>query len=132
MSTDEAIGPGGTRTLSPYVVLQPCREWGRVRALPSTLLGWLLKAYRLLVSPLYGDVCRFFPSCSAYGLESVTVHGAVKGTWLTARRLARCHPWNDGGIDPVPPGHRCWAEEDLPRIIHLNHPPLPPDPPQED
>lgn len=122
----------GARTLSPYVVLEPSREWGWLRALPSTVLGWLLKAYRLLISPLYGDVCRFFPSCSAYGLESVTVHGAVKGTWLTARRLARCHPWNDGGIDPVPPGHRCWAEEDLPRIIHLNHPPLPPDPPQED
>lgn len=64
---------------------------------------WFLKAYRLLISPLYGQVCRYHPSCSAYALEAVTVHGAVKGVWLGTKRLARCHPWAAGGYDPVPP-----------------------------
>ena len=67
------------------------------------LLIGLLKAYRLLISPLYGDVCRYFPSCSAYALEAVQVHGSIKGSWLAARRLARCHPWAAGGVDKVPP-----------------------------
>ena len=65
------------------------------------LIG-LLKAWRLLISPLYGDVCRYYPTCSAYALRAVGVHGAVKGSWLTVRRLLRCHPWAAGGYDPVP------------------------------
>jgi uncharacterized protein len=65
------------------------------------LIG-LLKAWRLLISPLYGNVCRYYPSCSAYALRAVSVHGAVKGSWLTIRRLLRCHPWAPGGYDPVP------------------------------
>jgi putative membrane protein insertion efficiency factor len=65
------------------------------------LIG-LLKAWRLLISPLYGDVCRYYPSCSAYALRAVSVHGAVRGSWLTVRRLLRCHPWAAGGYDPVP------------------------------
>jgi uncharacterized protein len=69
-------------------------------------LRWLLigflRAYRLLVSPLYGQVCRYHPSCSAYALEAVTERGSVIGSWLTVRRLARCHPWARGGYDPVP------------------------------
>jgi len=62
----------------------------------------LLKAYRLLISPLYGDVCRYYPSCSAYALRAVEVHGALRGSWYAARRLIRCHPWAAGGFDPVP------------------------------
>lgn len=67
------------------------------------LLIGFIRAWRLAISPLYGQVCRYHPSCSAYALEAVTVHGSVRGTWLAGRRLARCHPWSDGGYDPVPP-----------------------------
>ncbi|GAB4098983.1 membrane protein insertion efficiency factor YidD [Sinomonas halotolerans] len=103
------------------------QEWGLavVRAVwtfPQRVLILLLKAYRAVVSPLYGQVCRFFPSCSAYALEAVTVHGAVRGSYLAVRRLARCHPWNPGGLDPVPDGHRHWPEDRIPRIVVLNHP----------
>ena len=67
------------------------------------LLIGFLRAYRLLISPIYGQVCRYHPSCSAYALEAVTGHGALRGSWLAARRVARCHPWAAGGYDPVPP-----------------------------
>ncbi len=63
----------------------------------------LLKAYRFAISPLYGQVCRYHPTCSAYALEAVTVHGSLRGSWLAVRRILRCHPWNPGGYDPVPP-----------------------------
>lgn len=66
------------------------------------LIG-LLRAYRFAISPLYGQVCRYHPSCSAYALEAVTVHGSIKGSWLAMRRIARCNPWARGGYDPVPP-----------------------------
>lgn len=62
----------------------------------------LLRAYRFAISPMYGQVCRYYPSCSAYALEAVETHGALKGSWLALRRLGRCHPWTAGGIDPVP------------------------------
>jgi putative membrane protein insertion efficiency factor len=65
------------------------------------LIG-LLKLYRLLISPLYGNVCRYYPSCSAYALRAVQVHGAARGSWLAVCRLLRCHPWARGGYDPVP------------------------------
>nr|WP_308113921.1 membrane protein insertion efficiency factor YidD [Kineosporia corallincola] len=59
--------------------------------------------YRWLVSPIYGETCRFYPSCSLYALTAVQRHGALRGSWLAARRLLRCHPWNPGGVDHVPP-----------------------------
>ncbi|HNJ78540.1 MAG TPA: membrane protein insertion efficiency factor YidD [Marmoricola sp.] len=61
-----------------------------------------LKGYRLFISPLYGQVCRYHPSCSAYALEAVQIHGSLRGSWLGVRRLARCNPWALGGYDPVP------------------------------
>lgn len=62
----------------------------------------LIWAYRRTLSPLLGPRCRFYPSCSAYGFEAIKIHGALYGTYLTVRRLLRCHPWNPGGIDLVP------------------------------
>ena len=70
------------------------------------MIRWLLiravKGYRLLLSPWLGSACRFTPTCSAYSLEALERHGAAAGTYFTLARLARCHPWCDGGIDPVP------------------------------
>lgn len=80
------------------------------------LIG-LLKVYRLVVSPLYGNVCRYYPSCSAYALRAVEVHGAVRGSWLAGRRLLRCHPWTPGGYDPVP-GTPEWHEEQAVLAAH--------------
>ncbi|MFE4226444.1 membrane protein insertion efficiency factor YidD [Arthrobacter sp. NPDC056886] len=90
--------------------------------LPRNVLILSLLAYRKVISPLYGQVCRFFPSCSAYALEAITVHGAVKGSWLAARRLSRCHPWNAGGVDHVPAGKREWPADRTPTIVVLNNP----------
>lgn len=67
-----------------------------------TLLTFLVKLYRWFVSPLLGQNCRFYPSCSSYALEALERHGALHGTWLATRRVCRCHPWNPGGYDPVP------------------------------
>lgn len=63
----------------------------------------LLKVYRAVISPLYGQVCRYHPTCSAYALQAVTEYGAIRGSWMAVRRLGRCHPWSAGGYDPVPP-----------------------------
>lgn len=99
---------------------------GWVQALwtfPQNLAIAFLRAYRRIISPLYGDVCRYFPTCSAYGLEAIAVHGLVRGTGLTVRRLLRCHPWATGGVDPVPAGRRIFAPGREPKILLLNHPP---------
>lgn len=74
-----------------------------LRRLPAELLVLLVRAYQLLVSPLLGPTCRFYPSCSSYAVIALRRHGAWRGTWLTVRRLLRCHPWNPGGVDHVPP-----------------------------
>ena len=69
----------------------------------AVVLRALLHGYRLLVSPLLPRACRFYPSCSQFALEALSEHGAVNGTRLTVARVTRCHPWNPGGYDPVPP-----------------------------
>ena len=76
------------------------------------LLIWFVKGWRRFVSPSYGDVCKFHPTCSAYGLEALETHGAVKGSALAVGRLIRCHPWSMGGVDYVPgtPEAAAWAE----------------------
>jgi len=74
--------------------------------LPQKILVTLVKGYRLLLSPWLGSSCRFEPTCSAYSLQALQQHGAAKGSYLTLYRLARCHPWCNGGYDPVPPSAR--------------------------
>jgi len=69
---------------------------------PKRALMLAVRAYRLLLSPSLGSSCRFEPSCSAYALQALERHGAAAGSYLTLRRLVRCHPWCDGGHDPVP------------------------------
>ncbi|HEX3275358.1 MAG TPA: membrane protein insertion efficiency factor YidD [Gemmatimonadales bacterium] len=66
------------------------------------MLAGLIRGYQRLISPILPPSCRFHPSCSQYALEAVTRYGALKGSWLATRRLARCHPFHPGGFDPVP------------------------------
>ena len=68
----------------------------------AKLLRFLVRCYRLLVSPVMPPACRFYPSCSEYAEEALCRHGAWRGGWLTAGRILRCGPWHDGGYDPVP------------------------------
>ena len=68
----------------------------------TRVLVLLLRGYRYAISPLYGQVCRYHPTCSAYALEAVSEHGSLRGSWLAVRRIARCHPWAEGGVDDVP------------------------------
>lgn len=77
---------------------------GQVRR-PYHPSWWLLRAihsYRRFLSPLSGNRCRYLPTCSAYTLEAIEVHGAARGLWLGVRRIGRCHPFHEGGYDPVP------------------------------
>ncbi|MGP4018618.1 membrane protein insertion efficiency factor YidD [Saccharopolyspora sp. 5N708] len=79
----------------------------RVPARRPSPLAWILlgpvHVYRKVISPLLPPTCRFYPSCSTYAVEALTVHGLFRGGWLTLRRLLRCGPWHPGGLDPVPP-----------------------------
>ncbi len=84
--------------------------------LPQTVLIGIVKGYRLLLSPWLGSACRFEPTCSVYSLEALQLHGAVKGSYLTLYRLARCHPWCEGGHDPVP---RARSATDTPSSTSL-------------
>lgn len=63
----------------------------------------LIRFYQLAISPVMPPSCRFMPSCSAYAIDALAQHGPIKGAYLAAHRICRCHPWNDGGFDPVPP-----------------------------
>jgi putative membrane protein insertion efficiency factor len=69
---------------------------------PRQLLLWIIRAYQLVLSPWLGGRCRFYPSCSCYAHAAIEKHGALRGGWLALRRLLRCHPFNEGGYDPVP------------------------------
>lgn len=74
--------------------------------LPRNLAVLVLRAYRAVISPLYGDVCRYYPSCSSYTLQAIQQRGVVVGSGLGLYRIARCHPWAKGGVDDVPPVRR--------------------------
>ncbi|WP_210467825.1 membrane protein insertion efficiency factor YidD [Sporosarcina sp. 6E9] len=66
------------------------------------LLKGIIKIYQKAISPLMPPSCRFHPTCSNYGLEAIETHGALKGSWLAIRRISKCHPFHEGGYDPVP------------------------------
>lgn len=68
----------------------------------ARILVWIVKAYQLVLSPFFGQQCRFYPTCSHYAVEAIQKHGALRGSYYTVRRLLRCHPWCDGGHDPIP------------------------------
>ena len=68
----------------------------------ARILALVIGAYRRFVSPLLRQNCRFHPTCSAYALEAIRVHGAARGSLLTIKRIGRCHPWSPGGVDHVP------------------------------
>ncbi|MBY0377313.1 MAG: membrane protein insertion efficiency factor YidD [Gammaproteobacteria bacterium] len=65
------------------------------------LIG-VIKAYRLVLSPVLGPCCRFYPSCSVYAIEALGQKGVIQGSWLMVKRIMRCHPWHRGGYDPLP------------------------------
>jgi uncharacterized protein len=77
--------------------------------LPRNLCVVVLRAYRAAISPLYGDVCRYYPSCSAYTLQAIQQFGVFRGSWLGIRRIARCHPWAAGGVDDIPARARRYS-----------------------
>jgi len=66
------------------------------------ILITLIQGYRLVLSPWLGNQCRFYPTCSVYAEQAIEIHGSLKGSWLAAVRLCKCHPWHPGGNDPVP------------------------------
>ena len=68
----------------------------------ARILVWIVKAYQLVLSPFFGQQCRFYPTCSQYSVEAIQKHGALLGSYYTIRRLLRCHPWCEGGNDPIP------------------------------
>ncbi len=95
------------------------RAQGFVILLPRNVCVLILRAYRAVISPLYGDVCRYYPSCSAYALGAIQQHGVIKGVGLGIWRIARCHPWAKGGIDDVParrPDSRVLARYQITRF----------------
>jgi uncharacterized protein len=77
----------------------------------TLLLRGLIRSYQLLVSPMLRPSCRYLPTCSDYAAEAIERHGALAGTWLALRRLARCHPWGGSGYDPVP--ERRWHKHSI-------------------
>lgn len=87
----------------------------------KTLLVWFLRGYQLLLSPLLGQKCRFYPTCSNYAIEALRVHGAARGSLLAARRVCRCHPWNPGGVDFVPPAPEDKQQQPPPAARGCNH-----------
>ncbi|WP_414981990.1 membrane protein insertion efficiency factor YidD [Congregibacter sp.] len=74
-----------------------------MRGLFRSLLQTLIRGYQLLLSPFMGHHCRYHPTCSRYAIEAIEAHGSLKGCKLAAHRILRCHPWHEGGADPVPP-----------------------------
>ncbi|HUV14071.1 MAG TPA: membrane protein insertion efficiency factor YidD [Acidobacteriota bacterium] len=73
-----------------------------MRQVPALIAMALIRTYKIVLSPLLPPACRFHPTCSEYALEAIGRYGLMRGGWLAGRRVLRCHPWNPGGVDPVP------------------------------
>ena len=73
-----------------------------IRASCARMLIAMIRLYRFFISMMLGHCCRFEPTCSAYAIQAIHLHGCIKGCYLTTKRLLRCHPWHEGGHDPVP------------------------------
>jgi putative membrane protein insertion efficiency factor len=71
----------------------------------------VIRLYQKVVSPALGSNCRYYPTCSHYAYEAIEIHGAARGSWLGLRRISRCHPWHEGGLDPVPGSPDALVEE---------------------
>ena len=82
-----------------------------MKKLPALICIGLIKFYQLAISPLLGKSCRFYPSCSQYAKEAFTHHNLIRAFWLTIKRLSKCHPWHQGGYDPVFPQVKDPEEE---------------------
>ena len=100
---------GGARELTPqeFASAEPELKPG----IASRALLFLIRGYQALFSPLMGSPCKFYPTCSRYAYEAIAVHGARKGAWLAAKRLMRCRPFSQGGVDFVPERTERYAEE---------------------
>jgi putative membrane protein insertion efficiency factor len=92
-------------TVSPASV-SPSSVATAILLLPRNIAVLILRGYRAVISPLYGDVCRYYPSCSSYTLQAIQQRGVIVGSALGVYRIARCHPWAKGGVDDVPPVRR--------------------------
>lgn len=99
--------PPNVSAIRPERGAQP--EADRQRSGPAAVVTGLIRGYQRLVSPVLGPHCRFHPTCSVYAGESIERFGLVRGGWLAARRIGRCHPFAEGGTDPVPARFSWWG-----------------------
>lgn len=86
---------------------------GKIAEALQYLIILLLKGYRYFISPFLGRHCRFYPTCSSYAEQALREHGIFIGSYLTLRRILRCHPWHSGGFDPVPKKHKHECEKSI-------------------
>ncbi len=103
-ATTDAAAPPGDGSPGPAVRRATLPQGAPASApgIVARLLVLGVRGYQVALSPMLGGQCRYFPTCSAYGIEALERHGAARGSWLTVRRIGRCHPFRPGGFDPVP------------------------------